>query len=244
MKKLILLPSIIAGAFFINSCTTQTYVSNAVNAPLLKEKGEIHVAATGKDLQVAVAVTKNLGVMANGYYQNYKSENNYQHNGMMGEAAIGYYKPINSYFTYEAFVGGGVGKVHKQEQFIDQNDNAYMASFNANAAKLFIQPDIGFKTKFIDVALSSRFSFVKYSNFRQSNYTQQQLSDNNLNNNDLTNPLFAFAEPAITIRGGYKFIKLQFQYGLTINLTPNPIKHPDNFSSLGLIFNIGQWYNN
>lgn len=244
MKKIILLSSICAGILVFNNCTTQMYVSNTVNAPLLKERGEVQLTATPNDLQAAVAVAKNVGIMANGYYQNYTASNNYQHNGMLGEAGIAYFTPLlDHHFVFETFIGGGAGKVHKKEMFTDQNDNDYMASFNARAAKLFIQPDIGYKSKFLDVVFSSRFSFVKYRSFSQSNYTQQQLAEDYLDNNNLTNPLFMFAEPALTFRAGYKFIKVQFQYGLTINMTPNEIKQSNNFSSLGLVINIARWYN-
>jgi len=219
------------------------YVSNAVNAPLLKEKGEVQLAVTQTDLQAAVAVAKNVGIMVNGYYQNYTSTNDYQHNGMLGEAGIGYFTPLVGNFIFESYVGGGAGKVHKQEKFTDQNDNAYMASFNANAAKLFVQPDIGFKSKYFDAVFSSRFSFVKYTSFTQNNYPQSELADDYVSNEQLTNPLFMFAEPAFTIRAGYKFVKLQFQYGVTVNMTPNPIRHANDFSSIGLIINIAQWYN-
>jgi len=243
MKNLVLFSSILSGLLLLNSCTTQLYVSNAVNVPLLKEKGDVQVTATKNDLQVAIAVGRNLGIMANGYYQNYTADNNYQHNGMLGEAGIGYFKPLTGNFVFESYVGGGVGRIHKQQMFTDQNENSYMASFNANAAKLFIQPDLGYKSRFFDLVFSSRFSFVKYTNFSQTNYSRQQLADDYLDNRSLTGPLFMFAEPALTLRGGYKFIKLQFQYGLTINMTPNAIKHANNFSSLGLILNIGRWYN-
>ncbi|MEO6302284.1 MAG: hypothetical protein ABIP51_03820, partial [Bacteroidia bacterium] len=46
-----------------------------------------------------------------------------------------------------------------------------------------------------------------------------------------------------TLRGGYKFVKLQFQYGLTINASPHDIKQANNFSSLGIVINIARWYN-
>lgn len=243
MKNLILFSSTIAGLLFFNSCTTQMYVSNAVNAPLLKEKGEVQVSLTQNDLQAAVAVAKNVGIMANGYYENYTASNNYQHDGILGEAAIGYFTPMTSNFVFETFVGGGAGRVHKQEQFTDANDNTYMASFNANAAKLFVQPDIGYKSKYFDAVISSRFSFVKYNSFSQSNYSQAELREDYLDGNNLTNPLFMFAEPAVTLRAGYKFIKFQFQYGLTVNMTANQIKHANNFSSLGIVVNIARWYN-
>ncbi|MBA3682401.1 MAG: hypothetical protein H0W73_14755 [Bacteroidetes bacterium] len=244
MKKLILFSSA-AVILILNSCTTQMYVSNAVNAPLLKEKGEVHINVTQNDLQVAAALGKNFGVMANGFYMNYKDNStNYKHDGILGEAAIGYFKPYENNLVFEAFVGAGGGRVSKQQTFTDNNNNSYLANFNANATKFFIQPDIGYKTKYFDAVFSPRFSAVKYTSFDQTNYPEVELHNDYLDNNNLLGPIFMFAEPAVTLRGGYKFVKLQFQYGLTINMTPNDIKHADNFSSLGLVINIAKWYNN
>src|SRR4051812_32632235 len=74
----------------LSSCATTLYTTNAVNAPLLKEKGEVKINVTQNDLQAAVAVTDNIGIMANGYYENYDGSNNYRHGGGMGELGIGY----------------------------------------------------------------------------------------------------------------------------------------------------------
>ncbi|MBA2610485.1 MAG: hypothetical protein H0U95_00845 [Bacteroidetes bacterium] len=243
MKKLILFSSAII-AFIFNSCTTQTYVSNAANVPLLKEKGEVHINITQNDLQGAFALGKNFAVIANGFYMNYRTGDTYKHSGLLGEAGIGYFTPLNTNFIFEGYVGGGAGRVSKQQTFNDNNNNSYTANFNANAIKMFIQPDIGYKTRFFDAIISSRISTVKYTSFSQQNYSEQDLKNDYLDNNQLTGPVFMFAEPAITLRGGYKFLKIQLQYGQTINMTPHNIKQANNFSSLGIVINIAKWYNN
>ncbi len=242
MKTIVLFSIVVI--LILNSCTTQMYVSNATNAPLLKEKGEVHVTITQNDLQAAVAFAHNFGIIANGFYANYKTADNYRHYGTLGEAAIGYYSPLKNNFVFESYVGAGAGSVHKQQTFTDNYNNSYNAFFNVNATKLFIQPDIGYKTKFFDAIFSARISGVKYSKFEQQNYSEQQLENDYLDGNKLTGPFFVFAEPAVTLRGGYKFVKVQLQYGLTINTTPNDIKQANNFSSLGVVINIARWYNN
>jgi hypothetical protein len=242
MRKSVLYPGVLAGLVLFQACTTQMYVSNAVNAPLLKEKGEVQVALTQNDLQAAVAVGNNVALMANGFYRNYLGEDDYRHNGLLGEVAIGYFKPLAGNFVFETYVGGGAGRVYKQETFTRPNNQEYQASFTANAAKLFIQPDLGIKTRFFDAVISSRFSFVKYNRFSSDNYSAQQLESDFLDNNRLTGPVFMFAEPALTFRGGYKYIKLQFQYGLTVNMTPHRIRHGETFSSVGIILDIARWY--
>lgn len=243
MKNQILLSLTVTIILALNSCTTQMYVSNTVNAPLLKHRGEVQLTATSNDLQAAVGVGRHVGLMLNGFYKNYNGSNNYRHDGLLGEAGVGYFTPISENFVFETYVGAGAGRVHKQEEFTGPGGNAYLASFDARAGKLFIQPDFGYKSRFFDVVVSSRFSFVKYNEFSQSGYPQRELEEDYLENDRITDPLFVFAEPALTLRGGYKFIKLQFQYGLTINATSERIKHPYSFSSLGVVIDIAKWYN-
>lgn len=243
MKKFFTIISLTTGAALLNSCSTQMYVSNAVNAPLLKEKGEVQVGITQNDLQAAVGLGDNFGIMANGFYKGFNDANNYKHNGVMGEVGLGYFKPLENNFVFETFAGAGAGNIYKQQQFTSEDNSTYMGKFNANAAKVFLQPDFGYKSRIFDAVISSRFSFVKYTSFNAQNYPQQELKNDYLDNNNLTGPTFVFAEPALTFRIGYKYVKLQAQYGLTINLTGNNIRHADNFSSLGIVVNLARWYN-
>jgi hypothetical protein len=242
MKTIIKLFAVSAAIAGLSSCSTTMYTTNAVNAPLLKEQGEVKINLTQNDLQAAVAVTDHIGIMANGYYKNYESDHNYRHSGGMGELGIGYLLNSENNLVMETFIGGGLGKVHKQEQLNTNGPSPYMASFNANAAKAFVQSNLGYRTKYFDVALTPKFSFVKYSNFSSSNYTQDELKDDYLDKNRLTDPLYVFAEPAITVRGGYKFIKLQLQYGVTLNLGGQSIRKTPDFASLGLVIDIAKWY--
>ncbi len=242
MKKLLISAGAIAIASLFNSCTTTLYTSNAINAPLLKDKGEIKVNVTQNDVQAAVAVSENVGIIANGFYRNYNGDNGYNNNGVIGELGIGYFRNSEKNFVFETFIGGGYGQVHKQEKMTDSFNNQYSASFDARAAKGFLQTNFGYRSKYFDIALTPKFSAVKYTYFDQTNYSSADLKKDYLDANNLTNPVYLFAEPAITLRGGYKFIKLQAQYGLTVNLTGQNIKHTPDFASLGVIIDIAKWY--
>jgi hypothetical protein len=242
--KNVLLPGLIAVATLcLNSCTTQMYVSNAVNAPLLKQRSEVQLTVTQNDVQAAIGIGRHFGIMANGFYKNYRDDNNYRHTGVMGEAAIGYYKPMEHNLVFETFAGFGMGNIYKQQQFTNTDNTTYMGKFNADAAKVFLQPDFGYKSSRFDIVLSSRFSFVNYNKFKPENYPVDELKKDYLDNNNLTGPTFIFAEPALTVRAGYKYIKVQAQFGLTANLTGHNIRHPDNFSSIGIVIDIARWYN-
>lgn len=242
MRSIFKITVFIVPVVFLSSCATTMYTTNAVNAPLLKEKGEVKINITQNDLQAAVAVSDKIGIMANGYYENYEGSNNYRHGGAMGELGIGYLMNSEGSLMMESYVGGGLGKVHKREQFTNTANDTYMANFDVNAMKGFLQTNLGYRSKYFDVALTPKFSFVKYSNFSQSNYSDEQLEKDYLNNNRLTDPLFVFAEPAITVRGGYKFVKIQAQYGVTLNVGGQNIRKTPDFASLGLVIDIAKWY--
>lgn len=189
-------------------------------------------------MQAAVAAGNHLGIMANGYFQSHNGDNNYQHRGGLFEVGAGYFTTHKNkeHLVFEAYGGGGVGRVYKQEMIISaDNQTQNLASFTANGTKLFVQPGIGITTGIFDLALTQRLSAVKYYRFNSQNYTPEQLQNDYLNN--ITKPMYLFVEPAVTARLGYKFIKLQAQYGLTMNMSAN-IRHPSNFASLGLVVDL------
>ncbi|MBI2720741.1 MAG: hypothetical protein HYX39_01065 [Bacteroidetes bacterium] len=127
------------------SCTTTLYTSNTVNAPLLTKKGQVKINATQSDMQLAVAASDHVGIMANGYFQSYRGDNNYQHRGGLFELGAGYYTTHKERLVFEAYGGAGAGRVYKQEMLKSTDNNSqYLGSFTANGAKLFVQPGIGF----------------------------------------------------------------------------------------------------
>jgi hypothetical protein len=225
-------------SIWISSCTTTLYNSNTVNAPLLTKKGEVKLNATQSDMQVAVAAGNHFGVMTNGYFQSHNGENSYQHRGGLFEVGAGYFTTHKSkeHLVFEAYGGGGIGRVYKQEMVNSPDNSGHnLASFTANGAKFFVQPGIGITTGIFDLALTQRLSAVKYYRFNSQYYSTESLQNDYLDN--ITKPLYLFVEPALTARVGYKFIKLQAQYGLTMNMGAN-IRHPSNFSSIGIVIDL------
>src|ERR1043165_8168948 len=187
MRRLIL-PA--AAALLLSSCSTTLYVPNTVNAPLLKERGEVKVNVNSNEIQAAVAVSNHIGVMANGYYKDYKN-GDYQHKGGLGEAAIGWDKPmIEDPLVMEVFVGAGLGNVSKAQVFTTGSETRN-ASFDAKATRFFIQPEIGYAGKVFDVALTPRFTFLKYNEFSSQGYTTEELAEDYLNDGYLTSHMFA-----------------------------------------------------
>lgn len=103
------------------------------------------------------------------------------------------------------FGGGGLSRTH----IADLNaNNGVLGEIEAKGLKLFVQPNVGFATKYFDVALSSRFTALHYGTATII-YSKQYLIDQD----QLADNTHMFLEPAITLRGGYKFIK-KFMHSL------------------------------
>ncbi|MFL5763203.1 MAG: hypothetical protein ACJ77K_04615 [Bacteroidia bacterium] len=238
MRRLILFA---AAATSLASCSTTLYVPNTVNAPLLKEKGEVKIVVNSTEIQGAVAVTNHIGVMANGYYRDYKN-GDYEHSGGLGEVGIGLFRSMaEDPFILECFAGAGLGNVNKSEVLME-GSSSRTRSFEAHGERFFLQPEVGYSGKVFDIALSPRFTLLKYNSFNSNNYTAAELAEDYLENGYLTNRMFAFSEPAVTVRMGWKWIKLQGQYGMAINIGGGQLRYPKNFSSLALVIDIAKWY--
>ena len=228
--------------FTITSCTTTLYIPNGSNVPLLRENKELKVTvSSGNNLQAAYAVTDHVGLMANGFWtlstgDDNEIPGNRKGKGSLVELGAGYFSRFSN-MVLETYVGGGIGK-------LDYNDTENGKSYSSGGSRVFIQPNLGWTSKYIDVAVSGRLSGVKYNNFLAEGYTPAELDQEFLRKANVEDKLWVFFEPAITLRGGYKYVKAQFQYGLSSKLTTGDLKFADTYSSIGLVFDIGNWYHN
>lgn len=239
--------------FLLNSCKS-AYVPNAQNVPLFQEKGEIKVSVsisnteTGPtDFQAAYALSDHIGIMVNaknskkeesGDVNNINSEH-YKEINQVVEAGIGYFGKTNNYLTYEVYGGAGFTKIGLHGITWNSIDND--SKFDANGLKYFIQPTIGFVSRAFDIGFSTRITGLKFNKYA-TNYSYEDLEKDQLNKLDAATHLFA--EPAISMRSGYKWIKVQIQTGVSIKMTSAPIPYESFFGSIGLVADIGKWYSN
>lgn len=224
---------LLAGTIIFASCRT-VYAPNAVNMPLLQEKGEFKALIANNNLQVATAVTDHIGIMANGFLNNYTSDDKtFKNNGKGAEIGIGYFAHTDKRITYEAYGGAGLYNVRIRE---DNNTK----TLDTDAVKYFVQPSVGWVNQYFEVALSPRLSVLKYTKPEIVGYNSQERADNFFD--ILDQKAHAFIEPTLTVRGGYRFVKLQVQYGYSYKVTKNNINDDSGIGSIGLIFDIGNWY--
>ena len=216
------------------SCHHIYYAPNTANAPLLSVKGETRINAfyssgnesqfEGAELQLAHAITKNIGVMINGFAAGKLEEvsslsasgtHKEKGNGQYIEAAVGYFKPLDPAKKLVAEVYGGIGRGAVK------NDYGFGDNSTIGITKFFVQPSIGYKMPYFEVALVPKLSFVKW-NLKESNIQSKENASDKADIETIKNQsrFFAF-EPAFFIRGGAKEVKLQAGFSLSkINLSP------------------------
>lgn len=199
------------------------YVPNVINAPMLTNKGEVqvslHAGTSGYDPQFAWAITNHLGVMVNGSFMNSTSDstNNY-HKHSFGELGLGYFMPVGQRGKFEAFGGVGSGKI----QALYEN-SLWTSRSNVVITRYFIQPTIGITSKLIDAGFSTRISIVNL-------------------HNEAASSTGIFAEPAITARLGWDYLKIVGQIGLSVpfDSEKNEINYQPLLLSLGIQGNFGK----
>ena len=145
----------------------------------------------------------------------------YSGKGNLIEAGVGFFKPIGKHFVFETYGGFGQGSV---------TNNSRIGRSTFKLSRYFIQPSIGFTTPWFDIAASARFCELSYNQLDSGKTISTDKTELDYITDNKTSLLF---EPALTIRGGWKYIKCQMQLGLSQNLT-NPDFQQEVFN-----FNLG-----
>jgi hypothetical protein len=237
MKKLT--RTILFPAVLLCSCSHYYYVANVQNVPLFREKNELRFSGTigGGDesecieIQTAYSLSNKVGIMANYMHAKGGDVSDYDYGkGNYFDGAIGYYKPIKEYGVFEIYGGLGRGSQHHQYGSGSSSDLSF--------TKLFIQPSFGMTFNFLDVAISTRICRLSYTD----------INNNTSGNTGYGEDLYAlsdkshfFLEPAITLRGGWKNIKVQLQFVYAIYLnSPQLYFGEEAHLSAGLSFAIAK----
>lgn len=221
---------ILVAMVLLGACNPVVYAPSTHQVPMLKEAGE--VAASGgrseageklnaTEIQGSVAITKHLAVMG-GYYDFKSTENTLgRGGGEITELAIGYYgyredktgpsRILDNWepgYSYDVFLGYGWGN-----GFLEIYDRPYSTNTRStwfDLERFFVQGSFGVNSSFTDLAISSRFTFLRYPDvvnlFPHDGYDLRKNAEHYL------------WEPALTLRGGYRFIKLQAQVGFAVPL--------------------------
>jgi hypothetical protein len=216
---------LVASMLFLSSCSRYYYKPNAINTPLFTDGMQGHLVAAGSiggdgddgdrttfaDLQASFSPIKHLGLIGNYSTYNYtpSSSTGTPARAHLLEGGIGGYIPVGKRkvkMVAELYTGMGGGKLRSD---VDMDVQRY-----------FIQPGIGMRSPWVDAAFNFKWSFVNYSNLDDNGRGTSYLIDQQLmdmyGNNRIDKGTFTFLEPGFTVRGGYKFIKVQLQLAMSV----------------------------
>jgi len=245
---------ILLSSFLFTACNRYYYKPNAINDPLFTDGGQVHAAFAGSigngddnndqdrtyftDLQLGFSPINHLGVI--GSYSTYAfrpyNKNTAPANGYIIEGGIGGYNAFGKRrvkMIIDLYAGGGGGKLS--------------SDVDVNLRKLFLQPGIGMRSDYFDAVINFRFSNIKYSNLDANGHDFAYLSDRRLidtfNNTRIDKGSYTFYEPGLTLRAGYKFVKVQLQAAFALAVTPVPWHYNGVRYTVGLHFNLEDMLN-
>lgn len=220
----------------LSACAPKYYSSNAQNVPLLTAQDEGSVSASinpefnRADARVAYALTPALALQANAavYFPQDDSAGDGGSGGLF-EAGIGHYRALPNNLVLEVWALGAYGGVENHFTF----DGGNGGKLNANLLRVAVQPALGYKSRWVEGALSSRIGMLNYFNIDgdliQNNGEDQEryLRDNRMQ---------FLVEPAFTLRGGPDALKLEAQLGRSFNVTDDAFPMDDVWASFGVVY--------
>ncbi len=218
--KLLLSP--ICVIVLVSGCSPIYYAPNTLNVPMIRQKGEGVVAGHIGDhgslnVQGAYSPKENWAVTVDAFRA--EENSSVTGRGHLISGGAGYYRAVHPHLMWDTYGILGFGSV--------QNSYAER-SVSSGFTRYGIQPSFGFRSKYFDASLATRFLGLRYFHTGGSDSVEvQYLKD--------AGTQFLF-EPALTIRGGYDFLKAQFQIGRSFNVTNRNFKQEDDIRSLGVVF--------
>lgn len=218
LLQLLLLP------LLLTSCTHYYYAPTTANIPLLREKNEARInanyyitdEATGGELQFAYATGKRTAFMVNiltaSSHGDLLSSATYRNApsgyGRYAELGYGFFSPVpNSKWIFETYAGIGTGGV--------TNWYATTEKSKVRISKFFVQPSLGWRSKYFEIGFSNRFAFANLKVKENTSHFNEEVEYIK------TRSSAFLVEPAMLIRFGLKHVKISLNYTHSANLSNN-----------------------
>ncbi len=226
------------GLLLLCACNPKYYIPNSHNIPLLHEKGEGTLSLAdgdgqGTELQAAYAITNNTALMLN--TASFKDAGDPSGDGGKGgllELGLGHYRSLSEQAVFETYVLVGGGDMENHFPSTRANNPSTTGKIESKLIRYGFQSAVGFKSKVIDIALSTRITRLNYSDISgsllfsgvdQIEYLKQRRN----------HWLF---EPALTLRIGYDPLKLQLQVSESENLSHSDFRQDEIQFTAGVVY--------
>ncbi|MBS1781541.1 MAG: hypothetical protein JSS78_00575 [Bacteroidetes bacterium] len=240
-----------------SSCTPSIYLPDRVNAPMLREVGEVRLTgslkaqnnsvaprnAVSPSVDFAISPMKNLGLIAsyrstnryaaeNDKYDFLKYQDSIHYTGNKTELGLGYYLPFGKRGLFEFYGGGAFGNIQRT------NLRKYYGNLDATYFQVFFQPSIGFNIKDIfELSSGIRFNYHQYAHFNTD--TSVFLKAYTKPKSDISSSYYVILSPYLNLNIGYQYVKFNIQGGFSLCAT-KPYLEPFSpfFLSTGLTFGL------
>lgn len=228
---------VLAALFGFASCSPKFYSPNTQNVPLISEKGETNLSLSGNGNQVefqgAYGVSENMAIKVNGgLFIPSDLDNGNGGSGKFIEVGGGYFKETSPNWVFETYGIVGVGSFENHLPSTTNDHPQTEGDISAGIFRVGVQPNFGYKSKNFSAAVSSRFVNLSYNKIKGDLIYDGKSQTDYLKNHSSN----FLVEPALTVRGGFENMKLQLQYGYSLNLSTNDFRQDHAFLTVGLNF--------
>ena len=214
----------------LTACTPNIYIPNATNIPLPNNKNELKVGGgyseAGYYFEGSYALDSHIVIMADGAGQYTPDTNGAFSQNIFGEIGGGYYSHIGKYGRFEFIGAYGMGNVAANQFLIpfylggSKSLRRYIVNNNYN--RITLQGDIAFSSKYAELGLSAKLSYlnmpgVYYHKQDLDTKSYAVLDDSSLN---ISQNEFFF-EPCYFINLGIKNVKIHLCVGWSFLIGPD-----------------------
>lgn len=185
------------------------------------------------EFQGAYGVSDKVAIMANGgLFIPTDLDNGNGGSGNFIEFGAGYYQKVKQDFVFETYALLGFGSFENHMPSTTSSNPQTEGNTSANIVRFGIQPNFGYKSEYFEAAISTRIIGLNYNSIKgdliyNGNSQTDYLHENKAN---------FLIEPALTLRGSLDNIKLQLQFGGSINLSNVNFRQDHVFTTIGLNF--------
>lgn len=257
MKKEKLIFFALSLMVLVTSCQQRMYFPDRANVLGFKKKGEARLTASFKPqgddasnnapaqispgVDAAYAITD--CIAAFGSYRSTVNRNINESrdlsygglfNGRRYEGGVGYFVGFDNKTTMELLAGYGNGNLKRVGKIHPQND------FNTRYSRFFIQGAGGYSSDVFSFAVGCRTTLQRYYNFTAANSDlEYEIAENYKGAYEwasVVDQYFTFIEPFCNVEIGYKYIKLNGQFGTAWQVTGGKVAgNMPIFGSVGIV---------
>src|SRR5690606_26341880 len=229
-------------AWALVACAPMAYSPYQLQTTMLREAGEYQATVGNSNVTAAVSVAPNVLLHGGGHYQalNFTTFNGPREESRqwLAEGGLGMFGDFGHRdVRWTVLAGGGAGAAWSE--VIEGTSNR---SYEGRFARGYLQPNIGWVTPIFEIVGSVRLAGVQYMDFNSTGYGENGRSTFGLTPENMQGRLWFFLEPSVTVKVGYRWVKLFAQPVLSVPLNREEISHLPLNLVVGLSFDLAQWH--